>query len=142
MSETESTSDGENASFDTRLWVTDGAREWVNSQKRGSETQADVINHLTSLHEAVEALAGDVPRNPDADDLRDALDTPRSDSETEAVDVGALADAVADRLTGESINPDVLAEQIAEELDIPDLSPEDVRAAAERGTENALENIR
>lgn len=140
MSETESTTDDDSASFDTRLWVTDNGREWVNNNKRGNETQADVINHLTSLHDALEAILGDVPREPDASDLQSALDT--EPAQSSGVDVDALADALAERLTGESINPDVLAEQIAEELDIPDLSPEDVRAAAERGTENALENIR
>lgn len=138
----QSQTEDESGSFDTRLWVNNTDRDWVNSQKRGSETQADVISHLTSLHDALEALAGDVPRNPSEEELREALDTPRSDSETEAVDADRVADAVADRLTGESTNPEVLAEEIAGELDVGGMSPGDVRAAAERGTENALENIR
>lgn len=116
------TEDDSTGSFDTRLWVNSTDRDWVNQHKQGSETQADVINHLTSLHDALDELGVDVPRNPTPEELREALDTPRRDSETEAVDADALAEAVADRLY------------------VPDT--EDFKDAAERGTENALENIR
>lgn len=139
-----SEADGESGSFDTRLWVNNTDRDWVNSQKRGSETQADVISHLTALHDALEALAGDVPRNPSEEELRDALDTPRPESGTEAVDADALADAVAERVVSEvqlTIDGEGLADAITDELS-PGMNAEDVQAAAERGAENALENIR
>lgn len=129
---------------DKRVWVAPSQRDWINDHKEGSENQSDVISHLISLHDALEAIAGDVPRNPTPEDLRDAAGTPRSGSGTEAVDTDALADALAERLEGRTIHPETLADSLEQRLDTGGsaMNSDDVKAAVERGVENALERGR
>jgi len=92
-------------SFDGRIWVRRADRERVNDMKAGGETQADVLKRVLDFYE---------DHDPEAADADGRRETP---------DVDALADAVAERVTGKSLNPDVLADALAERIDTGSADP-------------------
>ena len=127
MGQTQTEDSGGN-SFDGRIWVRDIDREWVNNHKQGGETQADVLERLIAFYEEHD------PDAPDAD----------------SIDVDAIADAVAERAADKisrpevTVDPDAVAAALAERIDLTGggMNADDVRAAAERGVESALQGAR
>jgi len=97
--------DDDGNTFDGRIWVRDADRERVNDMKAGDETQADVLERVLDFYE---------DHDPDGAD---------SDERTETPDTDALADAVAERITGKSLNPDVLADALAERVETGSADP-------------------
>jgi hypothetical protein len=92
-------------SFDGRIWVRQADRERVNDMKTGDETQADVLERVLDFYEDHDPETADADEHP------------------ETPDTDALADAVAERVTGKSLNPDVLADALAERIDTGSADP-------------------
>lgn len=108
---------------EARIWGYSDQRDRINNRKRGNETQADVLDRLLDTDDGAGAdgAGGD------------------GQSDTAAPDPDDLAAAVAGEIDSADVDAATVADELAARLSVP--SADDVRNAAERGAQQAIENM-
>ena len=142
---------GDGNSYDGRIWCRDEDRDRVNDLKRGGETQADVLERVLDFydeHDPSDAPSGNVDHGPDVDALADAVADRVGPVISEVIWDTLDADELAQQTAAYVDGADTAeiakstADEVAERIDVSGASADDVRAAAERGAENALQGVR